>query len=236
VKATRSIPVRGIFSEQAHHRGKSERTRARLMDAAVAIIARDGVEGASANEIARAADVANGTFYLHFKDKNEVAAAVVFSIARAVAARLDEAMVDVADAVERTSQATRQFIEIASDDPEWGRALYGAMWSMPELRGQIVTYLRTDLRRGVRQGAFTVKVDSFLIGIFVSMTAASLFERLEGAGPEVGSKVAELQLRMLGVNATRAYDAAWRKLTPIKLRALERDEITLEVKGPRHRR
>jgi len=206
------------------------------MDAAVAIIAREGVEGASANEIARAADVANGTFYLHFKDKNEVATAVAFSIARAVAARLDEAMVDVVDAVDRTSQATRQFIEIASDDPEWGRALYQAMWSMPELRGQIVTYLRTDLRRGVRQGAFTAKVDAFLIGVFVSMTAATLFERLEGAGPEVGSRVAELQLRMLGVNAARASEAAWRKLIPMKLRPLERDEITLDVKGARRQR
>ena len=66
---TASLDTLAIFGEAARGQGKSARTRARLMDAAVAVFARDGFEAASVNEIARAADVANGTFYLHFRDR-----------------------------------------------------------------------------------------------------------------------------------------------------------------------
>ena len=68
------------FANRARAEGKSARTRARLMDAAVAVFARKGIEAASVNEIAQAADVANGTFYNHFKDKDEIVGVVAFAI------------------------------------------------------------------------------------------------------------------------------------------------------------
>lgn len=206
------------FAGEARIQSKSERTRARLMDAAVGVFARDGFEGASVNEIARAADVVNGTFYLHFKDKNDIAAAVAFGIAADVTRQLDAAMTDIDDAVARTSCATRRFIEVSSVQPEWGMALWRAFWFFPELRGSVLNYLRADLLRGRRQRAFTVEIDDFLIDTFLAMMTAALFGRLHGTvGPEAGSKVAELQLRMLGVSSKRAKAAAWRKLPPLDI-------------------
>ena len=208
----------GRFASEARKLGKSARTRARLMDAAVSIFARDGFEAASVNEIARAADVVNGTFYLHFKDKNDIAAAVAYRIAADVARQLDTAMEDIHDAVERVSCATRRFIEFASAEPEWGWAMFHAMRFFRELRGEVVSYMRGDLLRGRRQGAFTVEIDDFLVDMFGSMTMTALYGRLQGtSGPEAGSKVAELQLRMLGVPAKRAKAAAWRKLPPLEI-------------------
>jgi AcrR family transcriptional regulator len=209
----------GIFTDEARGLGKSARTRARLMDAAVGVFARVGYGAASVNEIAQAADVANGTFYLHFKDKDEIAAAVAFRMAADVARQLDEAMADIDDAVERTSFATRQFIDLACSEPEWGWALFHASWHMHDLRKQVVTYLRGDLRRGVDQGVFKVELDDFLVDTFASMVVSALFGRLRGeSGPEAGPKVAELQLRMLGVSPARAHRAAWRDIEPLKLR------------------
>jgi AcrR family transcriptional regulator len=191
------------------------------MDAAVSVFARDGFEAASVNEIARAADVVNGTFYVHFKDKDDIAAAVAFRIATDVTRQLDEAMVDIDDAIERTSTATRRFIALASAEPEWGWALFRAVWLFRDLRGQVAAKLRADLIRGRRQGVFTIEIDDFLVDTFSSMTMAALFARLQGTGgPEAGSKVAELQLRMLGVPAKRAKAAAWKALKPIELRLL----------------
>lgn len=198
--------------------GKSERTRAKLMAAAVGVFARDGFEAASVNEIARMADVVNGTFYVHFKDKNDIAAAVTYRIAADITRQLDEAMADVDDAVDRTSTATRRFIEFTASEREWGMALWRAVWFSRDLRGNVAGYLRADLMRGRRQGVFTVEIDDFLIDMFASMTMAALFARLQGtAGAEAGSKVAELQLRMLGVPPKRAKAAAWRKLAPLHL-------------------
>ena len=203
----------GIFAAAARSLGKSARTRGRLMDAAVSVFARTGFQAASVNAIAQAAEVANGTFYLHFKSRDEIAGAVAFRIAAAVTQQLDDAMARIDRAVERTSFATRQFIELACSEPEWGWALFHAAWYMPDLRKQVVTYLRADLRRGVAQGVFKVKIDDFLVDMFASMVVTALFGRLRGeAGPEAGSKVAELQLRMLGVPASTAKRVAWRKM------------------------
>lgn len=211
----------GIFSNEARSLGKSARTRARLMDAAVSVFARVGYEAASVNEIAQAADVANGTFYLHFKGKDEIAAEVTFRIAADVARQLDEAMVDIDDAVERTSFATRQFIDLVSSEPNWGWAFFRAAWYMPDLREQVVAYLKTDLMRGVKQGSFKVEIDDFLVDTFASMVLSALFGRLRGAtGPEAGSKIAELQLRMLGVAPARAHRVAWREIEPLKLKLI----------------
>jgi len=208
----------GHFAEEARNLGKSARTRARLMDAAVGIFAREGFEAASVNQIAQAADVVNGTFYLHFKDKDEIANAVTYRIAADLARQLDEAMGDIDDAVERISTATRRFIEFGGARPEWGMALFRATLSFRDLRENVVTYLRADLKRGARQGAISVPVDDFLIDTFASMTMSALFGQLSGtAGADAGSKVAELQLRMLGVTPARAKKAAWRPLPKVAL-------------------
>lgn len=204
------------FASQAREQGKSARTRARLMDAAVGVFARKGIEAASVNEIAQAADVANGTFYNHFKDKDEIVGVVAFSIAGDVARRLDEAMADLEDAAERTSFATRQFVELATSAPDWGRALVRAVWYLPELRRQVSGFARADIERGVRDGVFKAEVDDLLVDLFGSLVIMAVLLRLEGeAGPEAGARAAEHQLRMLGVPPARARRVAWRELAPL---------------------
>lgn len=212
--------MHAVFTDRARGLGKSARTRARLMDAAVEVFARQGIEAASVNEIAQAADVANGTFYNHFKDKDEIVGVVAFAIAGDVAERLDQAMEGLEDAAERTSFATRQFIELATSAPSWGRALVRAVWYLPELRRQVSAFARSDIERGVKSGLFKVEVDDFLVDLFASLVVMTVFLRLEGeAGPDAGAQAAEHQLRMLGVTPARAKRVAWRELTPLSLAA-----------------
>lgn len=218
VDAERDMTPTKTFADDARSLGKAARTRARLMDAALGLFAREGFDAASVNAIAHAADVVNGTFYLHFKDKDEIAAAVVSRIAADITRQLDEAMEDVDDAIERTACATRRFIEFAAANADWGWAIVKASLAFRDFRGNVLSYLRADLKRGVRQGAFSVTADDFLVDMFASMTLAALVARLEGReGAAVGSRTAELQLRMLGVSAARAHKTAWRKLPALKL-------------------
>jgi AcrR family transcriptional regulator len=210
---------KGLFGGGAAHLGKSARTRAKLMDAAVRLFARDGFEAASVNEIARLADVANGTFYVHFRDKDAIGAEVALAIAQNVTRQLDEAMAGIDDAIERTSMATRRFIDLASSEPDWGGALLRALWTFRGLRESVVGPLRADLQRGVEQGVFDVEIDDMLIDTFAAMVMGGLYARLAGdSGVDAGARVAELQLRMLGVPADRARAAAWRPLEPLALR------------------
>lgn len=203
------------FFDRAKHLRKSERTRANILDAAARVIARDGVDGASVNEIAREAELANGTIYLHFKDKDDVALAVSLAIAEELTRQLDEALSGIDDAAERNSWATRQFIDMAVRDASWGWTFYRALWALPDLRSRVASFLRADLLLGFERGDFTVPVDDLLIDVFLSMISAALFARLSGTGgAEAGSRVSELQLRMLGVEPERARDLAWRELKP----------------------
>jgi AcrR family transcriptional regulator len=78
-----SPPTRGA-------RRKSQ-TRARLLTAARAIFARDGLEAATIAQITGAADVGFGTFYLHFATKEDLYRAVVTDGFGELAALLDTA-------------------------------------------------------------------------------------------------------------------------------------------------
>ncbi|HWD27388.1 MAG TPA: helix-turn-helix domain-containing protein [Rhizomicrobium sp.] len=208
----------GIFASEARHLGKSARTRGRIMDAAVSLFARNGFEATSVNEIARAADVANGTFYLHFKDKDELVAALTLRMASDVTRRISEAMADVTDAIERVARGTRHFIELAASEPDWGWGVYRALAAMPRA-GALGGYMRADMALGARQKLFTVKVDDFVTTMFGAALVAALAMRLRGeGGPEIGSRCAELQLRMLGAPSARARRAAWREIAPLTLR------------------
>lgn len=209
----------GVFGAEARREGKRARTRARLMDAAVEVIARRGVKRASANEIAQAAEVSNGSFYNHFRDKDDIVKAVAFRIAGDVVARLDAAMAELDDPAERIAFGTRQVIELGASQPEWGQALVRSLRYLPELRRGATAFARADLERGVRQGVFHVEVDDVLMDLFVALVMTALDLRLRA---EAGSKAAESQLRMLGVAAARAHELSWRPLLPLRFALVER--------------
>ena len=208
----------GHFAGRARKLGKSARTRAKLMDAAVAVFAGEGFDAASVNRIAQAADVVNGTFYLHFKDKDELIAAVVYGILGEVMEQLNRSMEGIDDAVEWVSVRTRLVVEFMSARPEWGWALTRAAARFQSFRGAVEGRLRQNLERGARQGAFNVKVGDFLVDAHMSITQAAILRRLQGeGGAEAGSEAAELQLRMLGVPAKKARKIAWKALPSLKI-------------------
>lgn len=64
-------------------RKRAER-RDRILDVAERIIATDGVDGMTMESVAKAADVAVGTPYLHFKNKNALCVAVLARLLRQV--------------------------------------------------------------------------------------------------------------------------------------------------------
>lgn len=66
-----SRPVARVRGEE-----RRRRTEAKLVDAALTVFRARGYDAATTGEMARAADVAAGTFYLHFRDKRAAYEAV----------------------------------------------------------------------------------------------------------------------------------------------------------------
>ena len=213
-----SKPVMGPFEAAAKNLGKSARTRARLLDAAASVLARYGDEGATVHEIAAAADVTTRTFYRHFKDREEIAAALAFQIGAQITRFIDGQMEHIDDAVERLNFGTRQAVHIFFNRPDWGHAIVEAIWVIPELRAQLSAHMRADLAHGVEQGAFTTHIDDATADLLATLTTTALFQRLKGlAGPEAGERAAELQLLALGVPADRVRSVISRPLVMLSM-------------------
>ena len=73
-------------SESRAERRKRE-TRERLLDAALKVFLERGFDAATTAEMATAADVGAGTFYLHFRDKRDVYETISRRAAREMIAR-----------------------------------------------------------------------------------------------------------------------------------------------------
>lgn len=185
---------------------KSERTRAKLVDCAVSVFSRRGVDSAAISEITQEAGVANGTFYNHFRDKDEVVSAVVDYIMTSLFARIEEQFDSEWTGAQRLCFTTREFVRLACEEEKWGFMMFRALASVPELRHSAAAYLLPVLETGVSSGEFQVEADDFLGNMIVTMNMMTVFSCLHGDTTplEAGCRVAEYQLRLVGLSAAEA--------------------------------
>ena len=161
----------------------------------------------------KCAGVANGTFYAHFKDKDEIISAVTEAIAFEIARQLDKLMSDVDCAVTRVATGTRLFMDIVCQNPNLGWAFLKAYYAIPAFRLRVGVFMRSDITRGIKQGVFCDTTDDFLMECIGGLVASAAMSRLSGkVGPEAGIRAAELQLQLLGVAPKTAKKATSKPL------------------------
>jgi AcrR family transcriptional regulator len=183
---------------------KRARTRTRLTEAALRLMAERGINETSVSEIAAEAELANGTFYLYFKDKSAIVAAVCQAITLAIHNDMNSARLSLTDAAERVSFGTQQFIEIAATERNWGRLLLWAFSEFEPIRDDISRHMLLDVALGIEQGRLTEPIDEFVVDALVAILRAGISSRLAGSGTEVGTRAAEFHLRILGLDAAEA--------------------------------
>ena len=193
-----------LKSDLSPREAKRARTRARLTEAALRLMAERGINGTSVSEIAAEAELANGTFYLYFRDKAEIVAAVCQAVTLAMHNEMSSMRLSLDDAAARVSFGTQQFIEIAATEPTWGRLLISAFTEFEAIKDDISRYMRLDVALGIEQGCFTEPVDEFVIDTLLAVLRAGVISRLAGEESEVGARAAEYHLRILGMSAEDA--------------------------------
>lgn len=184
--------------------GKRGRTRVRLTEAALRLMSKRGISATSVSEIASEAELANGTFYLYFRDKAEIVAAVCQAVTLAMHNEMSSTRLSLDDGAARVAFGTQQFIEIAAAEPIWGRLLLSAFTEFEAIKDDISRYMRLDVALGVEQGRFTEPLDEFVIDSHLAILRAGVSSRLHGAGSDVGARAAEYQLRILGMSIAEA--------------------------------
>jgi AcrR family transcriptional regulator len=101
--------------------GRRERTkaanRAAILAAGQQVFAQQGYDAASVREIVRRTDLASGTFYNYFPDKEAIFAALIADTAREARRRVRAARLRARTAEEFVEGAYRAFFEFIVEDP-----------------------------------------------------------------------------------------------------------------------
>ena len=127
--------------------------RARIVEAAKAILSREGYENASIREIAQEANVARSLLHYYFKTKEDLLVAV----AQAAAAELGQRMAQLRDETSGSDMADAAFQlhrQRVGSDPDW----YGLRYDLfalalrkPAFRDEVAQLLR-GARHGIKAG------------------------------------------------------------------------------------
>lgn len=151
-------------------------TRERLLSAATRLFAERGLHGVTSHEIARAAGVAAGTFYLHFRDKTDAYRHIVFHAMEDLQARVQQALGEAgggpighrrrAEAIVDFAEKHRDLVRIIfSTDAEAATVEADALARMSE-------GLETRLKRDREDGRFPADLDPAVCArAHVGMTA-----------------------------------------------------------------
>jgi AcrR family transcriptional regulator len=165
---------------------KKERTRRQIYEAAVAQFRAHGFEAVTVDAICEAADVARGTFFLHFPTKASLLFEYWAELSRALAAALEQRPPGAARALRwltdellahwlahaelhaRMLHELMRHPEGMARAPEEGRAL-AELISDVVRRGQIRGEFRADVAPGLVATVFLASSLSFLTGALVAL-------------------------------------------------------------------
>jgi len=149
---------------------RKKETRARLLLAALQLMAARGKDGVAINEITDAADVGFGSFYNHFDSKEAIYGALVDWVFEQFANALDLALATVEDPAEIISLSIRHTLLRAAREPLWGQFLIREGFSLAIFERGLGRRLLRDIEKGVEAGRF-VSADPLMTLASVGGTA-----------------------------------------------------------------
>ena len=200
------------------------RTRAALMQAGLELFAARSLDGVTIDEIVDAAQVAKGSFYNHFPDKEALAREVAAEVRRNVEALAAEVSAGVADPAERVARALCGFVRQALENP------VGVRVGLKLFRGAHIpdfpanAGVRADIRAGLASGQFSGvgQEAAVLLAVGVTQTAVGRVLDPESSEPPDRARVVALcrdlgtgLLRGLGLDLPTARAVAARAATDI---------------------
>jgi AcrR family transcriptional regulator len=213
-------------------REKRARTRAQLIAAASALFARQAVESVTVDDVVREAGVAKGTFYVHFKDLPELAAAVADDLVKAIDDLLQPIRLSIDDPALRIAYGCSCFIDRALADAGWA-GVAARMAAATATVGEVVRQrLLEDIKRCVKSQGGSISAElalEIVVGIILQVFAAIAQGRLSLRHRE---GVISAILRAIGLDARQVKSV----LTRLPVQAVAaRSGLPVRAAKPRRR-
>lgn len=193
---------------------RRKRTRSALLHAGRALLAHRDVDSLSVDEIVAAADVAKGSFYNHFPDKEVFAREIGAAVRRQAEDLVSAANHNVVDPAERLARALCVFVSFARQHSDSAQVLWRLNSGATVAGAPVNRGLREEVERARQSGEFKeldVEAGVLLImGTFVISMRHVLEERAVMPPATVAQRMAEMMLRGLGLPRRRAHAVATR--------------------------
>jgi AcrR family transcriptional regulator len=185
---------------------KRERTRGRIVELALGVVAEKGFDAPTIDDFVSAAGVAKGTFYNHFSTREEILSAVAGAVADKVDSQLLPLFAASKDPAWRVAVALRYFVYMSEVTPMWGWLI---VRMLPIVGGPLSEGMRkgacADLAAGKRSGRFRFdSMDAAMaygMGVLLMAVRTSLTDRVP---KNFGEMMAAMLLQGYGVHRDEA--------------------------------
>jgi AcrR family transcriptional regulator len=185
------------------------RTRQKLIEAALIVMGRKGVGAATIADITEQADVGFGSFYNHFKSKEQIAHEVFVLRAEEFARELEGVFERIEDPALAVSVVQRWFVERGRRDPVWGWFIIHVDAALEVVEKTFRTRILNDLQRFTASGRFKVPALDTAATITLAAIMSTMRRQLEGKGSEsAASEMVEALMRMYGLEHDEAHKVA----------------------------
>jgi AcrR family transcriptional regulator len=138
-------------------------TRRRLVDAGTDLFARRGLHATTTVDVARAAGVAAGTFYLHFSDKHALFREIILDAFGQLRERLARASARAGDdPVARLRARVEELLDFAEENRSLVRVLFGRDHEAADLSEEVFADTVPGIEAGLRRrlgGRASEKID-----------------------------------------------------------------------------
>lgn len=174
--------------------GRGEATRRKILDAAKREIGRRGFAEASVATITAEAGVAQGTFYIYFRSKEDVMRELVLDMGRMVRHHLTEATAGAKNRLEAERLGLRAFLDFVRRNPD----LYKVVEESQFVDEVVYRQYYTDFAKGYR----------------IALVNAEKRGEISAGGSEVTTEVRTWMLMGISVFLGRRY-GLWNSKTPL---------------------
>src|SRR5450631_1349837 len=100
-------------------RQRREKTEAKIIEAALHVFAEKGPQAAVIDDFIKAAGIARGTFYNHFRSTDELLAATQTWLSDDLIKSIEDALVGITDPITRFGMGIRLWMKRAETDRAW---------------------------------------------------------------------------------------------------------------------
>jgi AcrR family transcriptional regulator len=196
--------ARKLFSRRDRHKLA---TRRALLDATLALLASRSIDALSVDEIAMQADVAKGTFYNYFADKDALERELAAHVRGRLEDEIARANEGIHDPAKRIARAFCCVLRLGLGEPEQAGAMMRLFPHATDPAAPLNSGARRDAADGIAQGRIVASSEDAAIACIVGVFMAGVNRALDlpsGRVREFAQGLGAILLHGLGLKRTEA--------------------------------